>query len=215
MYSAGGYKNAKYGSTCISLGDCCVELSRVGLLVVGVAYQLVPMFQLTPHPAKLTHWLAGLLFTLLLAIGLWSVAQSVHALGNSDEYGPLLGILMIDGFAMSTINGMLYKIVPFLVWFRLQSRRGANGPVVPNIREILPESRTRRQMWLHFSALGFLLATVYLPTIFTYPAALLFGASNLWLWLNIVSASRTFRRVNALIRQETARNPRISGLNRI
>ena len=235
-------------------------LGWVGVLVVGVAYQVVPMFQLTPpYPAKLTRWLAALLFilllglapashspalrmllgvllaagfavfalttlwlqsqrrrklpdvtlnfwrggmiSLLLAIALWLAAQIVPAMGNTQSYSLLLGMLMIVGFAMSLINGMLYKIVPFLVWFHLQSRRGANGPKVPNVREILPESRTRRQMWLHFAALGALLAAVFLPAIFTYPAALLFGASNLWLWLNMVSASRTYGRVNALLGQ--------------
>lgn len=237
-------------------------LGWVGILVLGVAYQVVPMFQLTPsYPAKLTRWLAALLFilllglaptsqspalhmllgvllaagfsafalstlrlqsqrrrklpdvtlnfwrggmiSLLLAIVLWLAAQIIPAMGNTQSYSLLLGMLMIVGFAMSVINGMLYKIVPFLVWFHLQSRRKANGPKVPNVREILPESRTRRQMWLHFAALGTLLAAVFSPAAFTYPAALLFGASNLWLWLNMVSASRTYRRVNALLRQAT------------
>ncbi len=37
------------------------------LLVVGVAYQVVPMFQLTPpYPPRLSRWLAGALFALLL-----------------------------------------------------------------------------------------------------------------------------------------------------
>jgi len=230
-------------------------LGWVGLLVVGVAYQVVPMFQLTPHyPAKLTSWLAGLLFTcflglattshspafrwvleailavgfatfalttlwlqskrrrklpdvtlnfwrvgmisLLLAIALWFMAQIVPAIKNSDAYELLLGILMIVGFAMSIINCMLYKIVPFLVWFHLQSRRGGNGPKVPNVREILPESRARLQMWLHFSSLCMLLASITLTTTFTYPAALLFGVSNLLLWLNIISPSRLYYLTN-------------------
>jgi hypothetical protein len=54
-------------------------------------------------------------------------------------------------------------------------------------------------MWLHFAALCTLLAAVIFPVPFFYPAALLFGASNLWLWLNIVAASRTYRRVYALL----------------
>lgn len=237
-------------------------LGWVGILVVGVAYQVVPMFQLTPsYPAKLTRWLAVLLFvlllglalashspalrllmgvllaagftafalttlrlqsqrrrklpdvtlnfwrggmiSLLLAITLWLAARIVPAMGDTQSYSLLLGMLMIVGFAMSVINGMLYKIVPFLVWFHLQSRRKANGPKVPNVREILPESRTRRQMWLHFVALGTLLAAVFSPAAFTYPAALLFGASNVWLWLNIYSASRTYQRINALLLQAT------------
>jgi hypothetical protein len=233
-------------------------LGWVGLLVVGLAYQVVPMFQLTPHyPVKMVRWLAGLLFvlllvlafttqsstlqfvaqamlaagfatfalttlwlqsqrqrklpdvtlnfwrvgmiSLLLAIGLWLAAQTFPALDNSEGYGLLLGMLMIVGFAMSVINGMLYKIVPFLVWFHLQSRRGANGQKVPNVRKILPESSTRRQMWLHFAALASLITSVYFPTIFTYPAALLIGASNFLLLLNIISASRIYRRLNIRI----------------
>jgi len=237
-------------------------LGWVGILVVGVAYQVVPMFQLTsPYPATLTRWLSVLLFvlllgfglashspalrlllgvllaagftafalttlrlqsqrrrklpdvtlnfwrggmiSLLLAIALWLAAQIIPAMGDTQSYSLLLGMLMIVGFAMSVINGMLYKIVPFLVWFHLQSRRKANGPKVPNVREILPESRTRRQMWLHFIALVTLLAAVFSPAALTYPAALLFGASNLWLWLNIHSASRTYQRINALLLHAT------------
>lgn len=242
-------------------------LGWVGVLVMGVAYQVVPMFQLTPaYPEKLTRWLSVLLFmlllglapashfpalrmllgillaagfavfamstiwlqsqrrrklpdvtlsfwrggmiSLLLAIGLWLAAQIVPALGVMKSYGLLLGMLMIVGFAMSVINGMLYKIVPFLVWFHLQSRRGPSGPAVPNAREILPESRTRGQMWLHYAALITLLAAVCLPAIFTYPAALLFGISNLWLWLNMMSASRTYRRFNTLLGQAVPRTAR-------
>jgi hypothetical protein len=41
-------------------------LGWVLLLVIGVAYQVVPMFQITPpYPPKLARWLAGALFALL------------------------------------------------------------------------------------------------------------------------------------------------------
>lgn len=228
-------------------------LGWVGLLIAGVAYQVVPMFQLTPaYPPAFARWLVPLLFTLLLALAaagmspavmlalkmllatgfavfalatlrlqakrrrklpdvsldlwrgglfsllaaimLWLAAQCIAALGELQVYGMLLGMLMIVGFAMSIINGMLYKIVPFLVWFHLQSRRGAKGASVPNVREILPESRSRPQMRLHFAALLMLLAAMFFPAVFIYPAALLFAASNVWLWLNIVAAARTCRR---------------------
>jgi hypothetical protein len=238
-------------------------LGWVGILVAGVAYQVVPMFQLTPaYPARLARWLAPLLFCLLLAlapaihapalrlalemllaagfavfalttlrlqtqrrrklpdvsldfwrggmssllaaIALWLAAQLVPSIGDGQSYAMLLGVLMIVGFAMSLVNGMLYKIVPFLVWFHLQSRRGAAGPKVPNVREVLPEARMRWQMRLHFAALCALLAAVLFPAAFIYPAALLFGASSLWLWLNIVAATRTWQRVNVLLAQAGA-----------
>lgn len=46
-------------------------LGWTSLLVIGVAYQVVPMFQLTPaYPRHLTRWLGNTLFALLL---LWSI----------------------------------------------------------------------------------------------------------------------------------------------
>ena len=42
-------------------------LGWVLLLVIGVAYQVVPMFQITPsYPPRLARWLTGTLFALLL-----------------------------------------------------------------------------------------------------------------------------------------------------
>lgn len=230
-------------------------LGWAGLLIAGVAYQVVPMFQLTPaYPARLTRWLVPSLFllllllapairapvlqlvlgillaagfaifavttlrlqgkrrrklpdvsldfwrgsmiSLLLAIALWLSAQMFSAIRDLPGYELLLGMLMIAGFAMSVINGMLYKIVPFLIWFHLQSSRGATSSnAIPNVKVILPEARSRPQMRLHFAALCALLAAVIYPVPFFYPAALLFGASNLWLWLNLVAASRTYRKL--------------------
>ena len=234
-------------------------LGWVGILVSGVAYQVVPMFQLTPaYPAQMTRWLAPLVFLLLLgsgltwwapalrpvfgialaasfaafaattlwlqtrrrrklpdvtldfwrlamacllsAIALWLAAQALPAVYEWDGYPLLLGILMIVGFAMSAINGMLYKIIPFLVWFHLTSRRGPGGPAAPNVREILSAAATRRQMWLHVCALAALLMAVPLPGWFVYPAGVLFGASNVWLWRNMLAAMRRYRQADASIR---------------
>jgi hypothetical protein len=239
-------------------------LGWVGILVIGVAYQVVPMFQLTPaYPPRLVRWLAPLLFLLLLllaaashapvlrlaleilltagfaifalttlhlqhkrrrklpdvsldfwrggmisllcAIVLWLAAQACTVLHDAPSYDLLLGILMLAGFAMSVINGMLYKIVPFLVWFHLQGNRGATGSnAVPNVKVILPEVRARRQMWLHFAALGALLAAPLFPRTVFYAAALLFGASNLWLCLNLVAATRTYRKTMAVFVSQAA-----------
>jgi hypothetical protein len=196
-------------------------LGWAGILISGVAYQVVPMFQLTPpYPAKLTRWLASMLFVLILAlapailvpplqvvlgilvaagfatfalttlwlqtkrrrklpdvtldfwrriiclaISLWLAAQLFPTVRLTESYSLLLGILMIVGFSMSLINGMLYKIAPFLVWFHLQSKRGPGGPTVPNVRLILPEKRTRRQMWLHFAALATFWRHAATPTV--------------------------------------------------
>lgn len=225
-------------------------LGWVGLLIVGVAYQVVPMFQLTPaYPKRLARWLAPAAFallaawsaaawsghegaaaldglalaavlaafagvtlrlqarrrrrqpdatllfaraamlSLLLAVGLWISGRLLPAVAALPAYEPLLGMLVIAGFAVSMVNGMLYKIVPFLVWFHLQSQRGA----APNIRLIVPEQHTRGQFWLHCLALALLALAILRPQPFLYPAALLLAASAGWLWFNLYGAYRVYR----------------------
>lgn len=178
----------------------------VMLLIVGVSYQVVPMFQITPnYPKWLGDLLAPSLFaTLLLNLVSLSlaeaplrnaVAESVYwllavsfavttlwlqqhrrrrigdatlnffrlgmfalmfaaacsfaALALPAAAAPLrmLSVIaFIGGFAMSVIQGMLYKIVPFLVWFHLF--RGGSKAVkagIPNMKEVIPE----RLMWWH------------------------------------------------------------------
>ncbi|MDD5058195.1 MAG: hypothetical protein PHQ60_10000 [Sideroxydans sp.] len=183
----------------------------VMLLIVGVSYQVVPMFQITPaYPkwlsavlapalfailllnlallltgaeqtwiaaAGISFWLLAVCFalvtlklqsqrrrkvadatlnffrlgmvSLLLAALLWLVALLLPAFDMPLRL--LSAIAFIAGFAMSLIQGMLYKIVPFLVWFHL-FRGGVNAVKVgiPNMKEVIPE----RLMWWHLRLHG-------------------------------------------------------------
>jgi hypothetical protein len=227
-------------------------LGWVGLLVVSVSYQVVPMFQLTPaYPKPLTTWLTGGLSGLLLcwtlaalagaevpatlagallalgfalyaaatihlqrqrrrkvadvtllfwrygmvalplALALWLAGQLVPPLGIWPGYPFLLGILFIGGFAVSVVNGMLYKIVPFLIWFHLQSQLTGIAKV-PNMKEILPEKRMRHQMWVHFCAMPLLALSTLQPWLI-WPAAAILGASMLMLEANLLFAFRIYR----------------------
>ncbi len=229
-------------------------LGWVSVLVAGVAYQVVPMFQLTPnYPPRLTRWLAGGLFaalsvrsvgqffpgrggewlgliadiglavgivlfavttlslqhrrrrrktdatmlfwrvsmaSLLLAVVVWLAGQFFPGWGGQPM---LLGVLMIVGFAVAAINGMLYKIVPFLAWFHLSSALGGRRRV-PNMKELLPEARARGQYWTFLVALGLILGALVTPKALTYPAAVLLAVSACWLWLNLWGAYRLYRR---------------------
>ncbi|MBU1691289.1 MAG: hypothetical protein KJ958_00685 [Gammaproteobacteria bacterium] len=230
-------------------------LGWIGLLVAGVSYQVVPMFQLTPsYPKLLTRWLTTALFVLLL---LWSVVywlpegvqeqvtlavgltaatiftvfalvtlrlqlqrrrkqsdvtllfwrfgmaclllalalgvagQVIPALDKMQGDNLVLAFLFIAGFAVSVVNGMLYKIVPFLIWFHLQSLLMGVARV-PNMKLIMPEPGMRRQMWLHFAAVPALALSVLWPPLI-YPAALLFGASMVLLEINLLNAFRIYQ----------------------
>ena len=225
------------------------------LLVAGVAYQVVPMFQITPpYPrwfnrgfapltaALLAAWsafvlggweTAATLASAALAIGLaifavatlylltqrrrkigdptlgywrtsmvsllvgamlWLSTRVIPALAQAPQIELLLGILLIFGFAVAVINGMLYKIVPFLAWFHLQAHLFQRAKA-PNMKQLLPEARIRRQWWAYLAALLLLLAAAVYPAVFTYPAALALGVTGAWLGINLLGVWRIYRRV--------------------
>lgn len=87
-------------------------LGWVLLLVIAIAYQVVPMFQITPpYPPRLSRWLAGTLFVLLL---LHAIAPLV----------PHVAIPIVDAGLASGV--LLFAVVTL----RLQARRRRKLPDV-------------------------------------------------------------------------------------
>ena len=231
-------------------------LGWVGLLVIGVAYQVVPMFQLTSnYPAMVMRWLPrGLFLALLLwsialllpepyywlvllgggmlgagyigfalitlmlqqrrrrrisdvSVDFWRVALAslllsmllwgAEGLSLLQHRELLLGVLLILGFAMSVVSGMLYKIVPFLVWLHLNNHlqaAGRWGVKIPNMKQILPQQRSRWQFWLQFFALLLMLAAVQWPALLTRPAAVCLLLAFALLWWNLLEGVRVYLR---------------------
>ena len=89
--------------------------------------------------ATLRCWQVGLSSLVLSILFLlshqwWGMEQTLFA----------FGVLFLFGFAMSITIGMMYKIVPFLIWFhRFSSLVGKVK--VPLLKDILPDSLARRQ----------------------------------------------------------------------
>ncbi len=221
MLLAGGYANGlQLPYSKLAVAHISLALGGwVLLLAVGVSYQVVPMFQLTPnYPKWLTSRLAPAIFAaLLLNLALlflesapgWAgfVAEAVFwslsccfavvtlMLQNkrrrrvpdaplsffrlamlslllaaffslaapilpaaNDSLRTLSVLAFLLGFALSLIQGMLYKVVPFLVWFHLF--RGGLSTAVPNMKQIIPEPWIWRHLWLHR---GTLLAALLAP----------------------------------------------------
>ncbi|MBK9955674.1 MAG: hypothetical protein IPP18_11195 [Rhodocyclaceae bacterium] len=235
------------------------------MLLAGVSYYVVPMFQLTPaYPAVLSRWLAPILLVTLL---LWSVqlgGQSpawqqwvwraglavgagfagvtlwlqqrrrrrvsdptllffrgamvcmiglllsavvmtlVPSVAEHPRLPYWLGVLALPGVFVSAINGMLYKIVPFLNWLHLQRLMGI-GMLPPNMKEMIAERAMVAQMRVHFAAVGLLLAVAIMPEI-ARVAGLVFAISCAMLGRNLIQAARFFRNFRDRIRA-AAPNP--------
>lgn len=83
------------------------------ILVVGVAYQVVPMLQITPpYPVRLSRWLTWIMLAGLLLLSGASLVES-HAV---SQLGVLLLVTASIGFALATL--------------RIQSRRRRKLPDV-------------------------------------------------------------------------------------
>ncbi len=232
-------------------------LGWFGLLFVGVAYQVVPMFQVTPeYPLWMKKLLAPLLFCSLLAwtlikigatgrywpdfvlaIGMlpvalgfsifaittlrlqkqrkreipdvtlmfwragmlgimlcllaWTAGQLSSAVAASPRYQLLLGVGLL-GSGVLVVNGMLYKIVPFLSWFHLQHRQLTLMKMsvkTPHMKAFIPDRMAKIQFYLTLPMLILSCGAVFQPGWFVIPAAFFLALSNLLLWLNLVRAA--------------------------
>ncbi|MBF0175811.1 MAG: hypothetical protein HQL63_03010 [Magnetococcales bacterium] len=86
-------------------------------------------------------WLVGLGcggISLLLPI-IWPIT-------DAERWRFLFAVIFLWGGVSSIIFGMLYKIVPFLVWFHRFSRLAGLVPNLPMMDDLLPERTTR----IHF-----------------------------------------------------------------
>ncbi|NIV39259.1 MAG: hypothetical protein GWN58_60570 [Anaerolineae bacterium] len=226
----------------------------IGGLVIGVAYQVVPMFQITPeYPrwlrrglvpglgALLVLWplvsntplnevVGGIVMAMLVAFALqtlylqqrrrrrladvtldfWrlsmvslilaALAWLANLYSSHVALELAVGVLFLLGFAGSAVNGMLYKIVPFLIWLHLNMRLQQNGRrqvKVPNMKQVIPARPARWQFRLHLTALLILLIGIGTGTVVVPPAiiGLAWLASSGLLWWNLLQALQVYRRV--------------------
>jgi hypothetical protein len=184
-------------------------LGWLGLLVMGMSFQLIPIFQATEiYPRWMTRYLGPLIMTLLTILSaqtllpaswwsghtLWALTGVVLCIalacfaavtlqrlitrkrpapdittafwltGMVSLAGALLlwavallgkpvpplltGSLVVIGFGLSVVNGMLYKIIPFLLWFAMQRTLKQPLPGLPKVKDMLPE----RWGWAHYAA---------------------------------------------------------------
>lgn len=137
--------------------------------------------------------------TMALAEGVWP------ALGEFKAWPLLLGLLVVLGGYVAFITGMLYKIVPFLLWFDLQNR-SAIGQPPPAMNRLLAEVEAEYQLYLFYLAGGGLLAAWIWPAAMVIPAGVLIVLTGAGLFLNLVRACWRYRgfRLQAVVNGERA-----------
>ena len=216
-----------------------------GILIIGVAFQVLPMFYVAPRfkqfckkrvvilittglfiwmllsifadqyalYAKL--WIATFFWAFATTVWLkfnkrkrpisdvtvwyWRLASISLTLGSflwiydeffKHEYIVMVGIFIGGGFILSIMLGMLYKIVPFLVWFHLNA---LGYMTIPTINEMIDKRLARAQFVLFVAALIGFVFSFYMPQILTI-SAVLFIASMVLLEYNVLVPVKIYRR---------------------
>ena len=217
-----------------------------GILIIGVSFQVLPMFYVAPHfknfcknyvvylislglflwlilnifaeeYALIGKFLVALFFLAFattvwkklnerkrpivdVTIWYWRASSIFLSLGTflwifdeffKYEYIVMVAILIGGGFIFSIIIGMLYKIVPFLVWFHLNAKGYMS---IPTITQMIDKRLAKIQFLFFISALIGFIFSFYIPTIFE-PSVIFFIISMVLLEYNILVPVRLYIKI--------------------
>lgn len=132
---------------------------------------------------SIMFWWFGMLFLTLSII--------VYALFAYSGYPPLQSMALISFalFALSIILAMIGKIVPFLIWFHLNSSGYMDAPIMS---DIIPQSRAKGLFWLFGLTAVLALGTLFSPELLRLGA--LAGAATFGLlFINLIKALKLYR----------------------
>lgn len=140
---------------------------------------------------------AGMVCLLAFAASV-TASLAFPALADDPRFALWLGVLALPGAFSCVIQGMLYKIVPFLAWIHLQ-RTGAPITELPNMRGFVSEAAAGGHLRLHLLALTVTVVAVVAVPALTTLAGLLLAASYGWLGTNLGIATLRYRAVKGRI----------------
>jgi hypothetical protein len=158
----------------------------IGALLVGFIVTTAKRLQERKRRVSdVSIWLWG------MGMGLLTLSIITYALFNYTLYPPLLSFALIAYalFALAIILAMMGKIVPFLVWFHLNSAGYMDAPIMSNI---IPIQRVKAIFWLFTITSAFVLAGMF------YPLSLQLGALSAMamfglLAINLIKALKLYR----------------------
>ncbi len=137
-----------------------------------------PVFDVT-----LWYWKLSLSFLLVSMLNWLFVPQ--------DSYF-LLAVMFGIGFLYSLLQGMVYKIIPFLAWFHLNSK---GYMIIPTMREMINEDMIKLHFFIYVASVFFFLISPFLSNFFVVIAALLFIISNILFLMNCITGASKYSQI--------------------
>ncbi|MFO1262220.1 MAG: hypothetical protein U1E84_02595 [Rhodoferax sp.] len=168
----------------------------IGVVLVAASFATLTLYlQLRPRRATLDAvqrlWRLGMACA-LVACALWVASRWLPAVAAWSRWPLLFGALLLVGGLMSVVLGMVYKIVPFLVWMHLQSLGRGRLPV-PALKSVVPEFHLNGQARAHVVCVALVLAAAVWPAEFARLAGMALMLSCAWLLRNLLAAMALYR----------------------
>ncbi|MDK2125751.1 permease [Parachitinimonas caeni] len=161
-------------------------LAAALIALAGMTYRLQRQSR-RPQDVTTRFWSMAML-SLLTTVGL-GIAELAGL--QHPALPVLLGTVLMAGFGLSVISGMLYKIVPFLAWLHLQ-RAAQRRYAIPNMRQILAEPAMQQQLHSHWIALVLLMAAACGIPVCSWLGGMALCVSQGWLLRNLIIATRLY-----------------------
>jgi hypothetical protein len=140
---------------------------------------------------------------LITAVLAWEASE----ISGVSQLSLLAVVLLLAGFGLSILTGMLLKIVAFLVWFHLsglnsQRMMAGEAPInVPHMNAVIPQQHSRRLLFLLLGAQAGTLLALFWPGLPGRLAGLLWFVFFTCLAGVLASALNRYRQVTTELEQ--------------
>ncbi|MBI5496037.1 MAG: hypothetical protein HY904_13510 [Deltaproteobacteria bacterium] len=169
-----------------------IAVAAAGTLVVGAfggaTLRLQGQRKRRVTDATLECWRAGMA-ALCAAAVLFPIPLAVTDAALRGRLEWLAGVLVLGAF-VAVIQGMLHKIVPFLVWLHLRSVMA----VPPTMQKVLPDARARPQSRLLLASILVLALAAAWPPL-AHLGGVLLAVAAAWGGALLVGAARFHHRL--------------------
>ncbi|MCF6309970.1 MAG: hypothetical protein L3J19_05785 [Sulfurimonas sp.] len=131
------------------------------------------------------YWRSAAVFMTLGAFA-WAINDFYDG-----EYIVIVSILIGGGFMFSIMSGMLYKIVPFLVWFHLNAKGYMS---IPTMNEMIDKRLAKTQFILFLISLVGFIISFFIPSVLPL-FAITFIISMIILEYNVIAPVLIYRKI--------------------
>lgn len=170
------------GALLAGLFSVTVQNGLILLAMVGLGAQgLITLRRFSQRKRPLTDatvwfWRTGSVALVLSMLG--GILQMILPI---PLWGTQMTALLFLFFATSSVLAMVYKIVPFLVWFHLNSQGYFTAPMM---HEVIHPTYAKKNLWIHLASLAVGLVSLLFPMLWSLAGALL-ALSFAWLGAGI------------------------------